>query len=85
MAVVALLILGAIVVGLVLLIRKFMDRKGPDTSDGSDVLPYLLLAVAVGTASFIDPACGANVIEGIRAFCDRHHITDVNELIGSLE
>jgi len=52
MAVVALLILGAIVVGLVLLIRKFMDRKGPDTSDGSDVLPYLLLAVAVGTAGF---------------------------------
>ena len=52
MALVALLVLGVIVVGLVLAIRKFMDKKGDDSSDGGDVIPYLLLALAVGTAGF---------------------------------
>ena len=54
----------------------------------SDAIEFMMAgatAVAVGTASFVDPACAATVIEGIRAFCERHHITDVNELIGSLE
>jgi len=54
----------------------------------SDAIEFMMAgasAVAVGTASVVDPACGATVIEGIRAFCDRHHITDVKELIGSLE
>ncbi len=54
----------------------------------SDAIEFMMAgasAVAVGTASFVDPACAAAVIEGIRAFCDRQHITDVNELIGSLE
>jgi Domain of unknown function (DUF5671) len=52
MAAVALLILGAIVVGLVFAIRKFMDNKDDVGSDGGDVIPYLLLALAVGTAGF---------------------------------
>lgn len=52
MALVALLILGAIVVGLVFAIRKFMDRKADASSDGGDVIAYLLLALAVGTAGF---------------------------------
>lgn len=52
MALVALLILGAIVTGLVLAIRKFMDKRGEDSSDGGDVIPYLLLALAMGTTGF---------------------------------
>lgn len=52
MAVVPLLVLGLIVAGLVYVVRKFMDRNDDAGSDGSDVIPYLLLALAVGTAGF---------------------------------
>jgi dihydroorotate dehydrogenase (NAD+) catalytic subunit len=54
----------------------------------SDAIEFMMAgasAVAIGTASFIDPACAAGVIEGIRTFCDRHHFADVKDLIGSLE
>ncbi len=54
----------------------------------SDAVEFLIAgatAVAVGTASFMDPACTARVIEGIDAYCSRQGISDLRDLIGSLE
>ena len=43
------------------------------------------LAVSVGTASFIQPDCAMKVIEGIERYCERHRVSKVSELVGSLE
>ena len=41
-------------------------------------------AIAIGTASFIEPACAAQIIEGIKKYCAVHNMTNITELIGSL-
>jgi dihydroorotate dehydrogenase (NAD+) catalytic subunit len=41
-------------------------------------------AVAVGTANFYEPQTALNVIAGIREFMQRHDISEVRELTGSL-
>ncbi|MBQ5950815.1 MAG: dihydroorotate dehydrogenase [Lachnospiraceae bacterium] len=40
-------------------------------------------AVAVGTATFADPMAAVKVIDGIRAYMERHGVSDVNDLIGA--
>ena len=42
-------------------------------------------AVAVGTATFTDPATAARVADGIAAYCRRHGFSAVRELCGALE
>lgn len=57
-------------------------------SNGTDAVEFMLAgatAVAVGTASFANPRACINVIEGITAYCQRHGVSDVNELIGAIE
>lgn len=54
----------------------------------SDAIEFMLAgatAVSVGTASFIEPGCAVKIIEGIRKYCERHGISKVSELLGSLE
>ena len=54
----------------------------------SDAIEFIIAgasAVAVGTASFMDPACAAQVIEGMGAYCTRQGLSDIRDLIGSLE
>lgn len=54
---------------------------------GRDALEFILAgatAVEMGTANFIDPAVTVKVIEYIEKFCDRHGVTDINELIGAI-
>jgi dihydroorotate dehydrogenase (NAD+) catalytic subunit len=54
----------------------------------SDALEFIIAgasAVAVGTASFIEPGCSIEIINGIKKYCVRHNISDIKELIGSLE
>jgi dihydroorotate dehydrogenase (NAD+) catalytic subunit len=41
-------------------------------------------AVAVGTANFIDPSTPLRVIDGIVAYLDRHGLSSVKELTGSV-
>ncbi len=41
-------------------------------------------AVAVGTANFINPRASLEVAEGIEAYCGKHKVSDIKELIGSL-
>jgi dihydroorotate dehydrogenase (NAD+) catalytic subunit len=53
----------------------------------SDAIEFMLAgasAVAVGTANFIEPACGVKIAEGIRKYCVRKGIKNVKELTGSL-
>ncbi len=52
MSIVGVLALGLIVVGVVLAVRRFTDRRADGSDDGNDVIAYLLLAAAVGTAGF---------------------------------
>lgn len=41
-------------------------------------------AVSVGTANFYRPTVTEEIIDGIEAYLDRHHIGDVKELIGAV-
>ncbi|HSF86455.1 MAG TPA: dihydroorotate dehydrogenase [Acidimicrobiia bacterium] len=53
---------------------------------GEDVVEYLLAgasAVAVGTAHFAEPRVGPKLLEGVQAYCERHGVTEVTELVGA--
>lgn len=53
----------------------------------SDALEFLIAgasAVAVGTASFIQPDTAIRIIEGLQDYCARHHIAKLTDLVGSL-
>jgi dihydroorotate dehydrogenase (NAD+) catalytic subunit len=57
-------------------------------TSAQDAIEFLIVgatAVQVGTASFVNPNCGAEVAEGIARFCDDRKIADVGTLVGSLE
>ncbi len=52
-----------------------------------DAIEFLIAgasAVAIGTATFIDPATSLHVIDGIRDYLVRHSMRSVKELTGSL-
>lgn len=53
-----------------------------------DALEFIMAgatAVSVGTANFIDPATTLEVVDGIKAYMERHQIDDINELIGCVK
>lgn len=55
--------------------------------NGRDALEFILAgatAVEVGTANFIDPAVTCKVIDEIEAYCERHGVTDIKDLIGAI-
>ncbi len=57
-------------------------------SRAMDALEFLIVgarAVQVGTANFVDPHAMASIIEGLEEFCRDEGISDINDLIGSLE
>jgi dihydroorotate dehydrogenase (NAD+) catalytic subunit len=57
-------------------------------SSAADAIEFMLAgatAIQVGTANFIDPAITIKIIDGITDYLQRHHIKDINELIGALE
>ena len=54
----------------------------------SDALEFLIVgatAVQVGTANFVDPGAMLTIIDGIEQFCLEEGISDIRELIGSLD
>jgi dihydroorotate dehydrogenase (NAD+) catalytic subunit len=54
----------------------------------ADALEFLIVgakAVQVGTANFVDPAAMLGIIDGIEAFLVEEGLTDINQLIGSLQ
>lgn len=53
----------------------------------ADAIEFLLAgasAVQIGTANFVDPSVTMKVIDGIEDYCRRHHLADINEIIGGL-
>lgn len=53
----------------------------------SDAIEFIIAgasAIAIGTASFIEPARAVKIIEGIKKYCVRHKITHIKELAGTL-
>ena len=53
-----------------------------------DALEFIMAgatAVSVGTANFINPATTLEVVDGIKAYMERHQINDINELIGCVK
>jgi len=57
-------------------------------SSAEDAVQLILAgatAVAVGTASFVDPLTAIKVKEGIATYMDRHGITHLSEIIGAVK
>ena len=53
-----------------------------------DALEFMIAGaagVAIGTANFIEPAACVRVIEGLERYCTANGISDIRQLIGSLE
>lgn len=53
----------------------------------ADAIEFLIAgatAVAVGTASFVEPDCATQVVAGLREYCLRKRIARIGELTGSL-
>ena len=54
----------------------------------SDAIEFILAgasAVAVGTASFVEPDCAVKMIDGIRKYCETHQVDAVRNLTGAIE
>lgn len=55
--------------------------------NATDALEFLMAgatAIEIGTANFIDPTVTVKVIEGMETWLDRHGVSDVNDIIGTL-
>ncbi len=53
----------------------------------TDALEFIIVgarAVQVGTASFVNPAALMDILSGMEAYLERHGVTDIRELIGTL-
>jgi dihydroorotate dehydrogenase (NAD+) catalytic subunit len=53
----------------------------------ADAIEFIIAgasAVAVGTATFVQPDCAARIIGGIEDYCVRHKIARLSDLVGSL-
>jgi len=53
-----------------------------------DAIEFMLAgasAIAVGTAIFADPRAPIRVIDGMTAYCERHGIADINEIVGQVQ
>jgi dihydroorotate dehydrogenase (NAD+) catalytic subunit len=54
----------------------------------TDALEFMIAgatAVQIGTANFINPGVTMDIIDGIERFMHTKDITDINEIIGTLE
>lgn len=50
-----------------------------------DALQFIMAgatAIQVGTANFVDPTATIKIIDGIQDYCQRHGVSDINDLIG---
>lgn len=53
----------------------------------ADALEFLIVgasAVQVGTANFVNPLATVEILDGIRQYCEKNHIEDINNLIGTI-
>lgn len=55
--------------------------------NGRDALEFILAgasAIEVGTANFIDPAVTVKIADNINDFCERHGVSDINDIVGAI-
>jgi dihydroorotate dehydrogenase (NAD+) catalytic subunit len=55
---------------------------------GTDAIQYLMAGaslVAIGTAALRDPRAPARVLDEMRQWCERHRVSSLREIVGSLE
>ena len=55
--------------------------------NASDAIEFIIAgasAIAVGTASFVEPDRAVKITEGLKKYCNRHKIAHISELVGSL-
>lgn len=56
-------------------------------SSATDAIEFLMAgatAIQIGTANFLDPRITIKIRDGLNQWLDEHHISDINEIIGSL-
>jgi dihydroorotate dehydrogenase (NAD+) catalytic subunit len=56
--------------------------------NANDAIEFMIAgasAVAVGTANFVDPGTAMKVTEGLRSYLQRHSMTSLKELVGSVK
>jgi len=56
--------------------------------DATDAIEFMLAgarAVAIGTANFVDPTATMRVLDGLEAYCRRHEVASIGEIVGALE
>lgn len=56
-------------------------------TNGADAVQFILAgarAVAVGSWSFREPDAALRVVNGLRDYCERHGVADINELVGGV-
>ena len=56
--------------------------------DAEDAIEFMMAgatAVAIGTANFYEPQTALQVIAGLREFMERHQLSDVRQMVGSVE
>ena len=56
-----------------------------EANDAIELMLAGATAVAVGTATFTDPATAARVCDGIEAYCERHGFKAASEITGNME
>ena len=53
--------------------------------DAAEMILAGATAVTVGTASFYDPTCASDVVDGLASWAAEQGVSDINELIGAFE
>lgn len=55
--------------------------------NGRDAIEFMLAgasAIQVGTANFVDPSVTMKIIDYMEDYCQRHGVTDINDIIGMI-
>ena len=54
----------------------------------ADAIEFIIAgatAVAVGTATFVEPDCSRRIVEGIKEYCVRKNVLAIKDLVGKLK
>jgi dihydroorotate dehydrogenase (NAD+) catalytic subunit len=57
-------------------------------ANADDVVEFMLAgatAVQIGTANFADPFVWGKVLDGLRAYMERHRVARIADLIGAID
>ena len=55
--------------------------------NGRDAIEFMLAgarAIQVGTANFVDPSVTMKIIDYMEDYCQRHGISDINDIVGMI-